>query len=82
MNRSLTAAAPYRRLRAAIRSLAPEELDEDGQHSAVHIVCFDCLVDDDPEIGPGLDVAREWGAADLDENGEWVGRLVEEDAEE
>jgi exoribonuclease II len=30
------------------------------------------LIDDHPEIDQGLDVAREYGVADLDENGEWV----------
>ena len=30
-----------------------------------------------PEIGRGLDLAREHGAADLDDDGEWVGRRLE-----
>jgi hypothetical protein len=30
------------------------------------------LIDDHPEIGRGLDMAREHGAADLAESGEWV----------
>jgi hypothetical protein len=39
-------------------------------------VCLHCLIDDHPEIGRGLDIAREYGVADLDENGEWgVGDL-------
>jgi hypothetical protein len=50
----------------------PEELDEKGQHPAVGIVCMNCLIDDNPEIGRGLDIAREYGVADLDDDGEWV----------
>jgi len=50
----------------------PDELDEDGQHPAVSIVCLHCLIEDNPEIGRGLDIAREYGVADLDENDEWV----------
>ena len=36
------------------------------------MVCLHCLLDDHPEIGPGLDIAREYGVADPDEDGEWV----------
>jgi hypothetical protein len=38
----------------------------------ITLVCLHCLIDDHPEIGRGLDIAREHGVADLDENGEWV----------
>ena len=31
-----------------------------------------CLLDEHPEIGRGLDLAREHGAADLDDDGAWV----------
>ncbi len=31
-----------------------------------------CLLDDHPELGRGLDIAREYGVADLDELGEWI----------
>jgi hypothetical protein len=51
---------------------APEELDEQGQHPDVSIVCLCCLIDDDPDLGRGLDIAREYGVADLDDGGEWV----------
>ena len=44
----------------------------DGFPEGVTIVCMHCLLDDHPEIGRGLDIAREYGVADLDENGEWV----------
>jgi hypothetical protein len=57
----------------------PDELDGLGEHPALSSVCLHCLIDDHPEIGRGLDVAREWGAADLDENGEWIGRVVDGD---
>ena len=50
----------------------PEELDERGRHPDVAIVCLGCLIDHNPEIGRGLDLAREYGVADLDDDGEWV----------
>ncbi len=34
--------------------------------------CLGCLLDDHPEVGRGLDIAREYGVADLGEDGEWV----------
>lgn len=57
------------------------DVPEDSTHPAIRWWCLHCLIDDFPEVGRGLDVAREWGAADLAENGEWVGRRVEETAE-
>jgi hypothetical protein len=48
----------------------PEDLDgidDDGSE----LVCVRCLIDEHPEIGRGLDIAREYGVADL-EDGEWV----------
>ena len=50
----------------------PEDAGRAGQHPAISLVCLHCLIDDHPEIGPGLDIAREYGVADLDEDGEWV----------
>jgi hypothetical protein len=50
----------------------PEELDEHGQHPAVSLMCMHCLLDEHPEVGRGLDIARGHGVADLDEDGEWV----------
>lgn len=50
----------------------PDELDERGEHPDVTIVHLACLLDDDPELGRGLDIAHEYGVADLDESGEWV----------
>ena len=39
------------------------------EFTVVHLVC---LIDDDPSLGRGLDLAREYGVADLDDDGEWV----------
>ncbi len=51
----------------------PDEVrPDDPRISLAHL---GCLLDDDPSLGRGLDLAREFGAADLDENDEWVGRL-------
>ena len=40
-----------------------------------------CLLDDHPELGLGLAIAREYGVADLDDDSEWVvgdlGRLTQ-----
>ena len=49
----------------------PDEVDglDDPR---VSLVCLHCLIDDHPEIGRGLDIAREYGVADLDDEGEWV----------
>ena len=44
--------------------------DDDSSDS--ELVCLHCLVDDQPEVGVALDLAREHGQVDLDENGEWV----------
>ena len=40
--------------------------------SGIDFVCLHCLIEDHPEIGRGLDIAREYGVADLDDGGEWV----------
>jgi hypothetical protein len=49
----------------------PDELERiDGAGS--ELVCLSCLIDSDSELGRGLDIAREYGVADLDERGEWV----------
>lgn len=53
---------------------APDPLDvpETGEHPAVAVVCVGCLLEDHPEIEPGLMIAAEYGIADLDGDGEWV----------
>ena len=49
------------------------DVDPDDDDSAdTELVCMHCLVDDHPEIGRGLDIAREYGIADLDDEGQWV----------
>lgn len=45
---------------------------DDDDPSDSEVVCLHCLVDDHPEIGVALDLAREHGQVDLDEEGEWV----------
>ena len=49
----------------------PDDLD-DGDELPEDLVCLHCLLDDHPELGRGLDIAREYGVADLDGDGEWV----------
>ncbi len=49
----------------------PADVGEAG-HPAITTVCLRCLIDDHPEIARGLDIAREYGVADLDDDGEWV----------
>jgi hypothetical protein len=49
----------------------PEDVGEVG-HPAITWVCLRCLSDADLEIGRGLSIAREYGVADLDDDGEWV----------
>jgi hypothetical protein len=52
----------------------PDDLPVDGNElpEGITVVCLCCLLDDHPEIGRGLDIAREYGVADLDDDGEWV----------
>jgi hypothetical protein len=54
------------------RRTRPEDIDDPNEHPGITLVCLRCLVDDHPELGRGLDIAREHGVADLGENGEWV----------
>jgi hypothetical protein len=35
-------------------------------------MCLGCLLEEHPEVGRGLDIARQHRVADLDDNGEWV----------
>ena len=34
-------------------------------------ICMGCVIDGHPEIGSGLDIAREHRVADLDDDGVW-----------
>jgi hypothetical protein len=38
----------------------------------ITFVCLRCLLDDHPEIGRGIEIAREGGVADLNGNGAWI----------
>ena len=49
----------------------PEDVAATG-HPAVSWVCLHCLSDAHPELAPGLDIAREYGVADLEKDGEWI----------
>ena len=57
----------------------PEDLPEvsDNLPPGITLVCLHCLLDEHPEMGRGLDLAREHGVADLEDDGEWVGRRLE-----
>lgn len=53
-----------------------DELHVDGvlfSHPAVSHWCLHCLIEEHPEIGRGLDLAKEHGQVDWDDDlGEWV----------
>jgi hypothetical protein len=54
-------------------------LDEDCPESGddytgeLTVVCLDCLLDQRPEVGRGLDIAKRHHAAHRDEAGDWIG---------
>jgi hypothetical protein len=50
-----------------LRADAPPEPDGSTPWK---LYCVDCVLDESPEIGRGLDLAREHGGAELD-GGEW-----------
>ena len=53
---------------------APEDVPEDNPlaHPSVSRWCLHCLLEEHPEIARGLDIAHEYGIADLDDSDEWV----------
>jgi hypothetical protein len=51
---------------------APEDVAENGEHPAIRVLCSRCLLEEHPEVEPGLEIAREYGVADLADGGEWV----------
>jgi hypothetical protein len=55
---------------------SPEDLEDvpvsGSLPEGITLVHLACLIDDDPDLGRGLDIAREHGVAELDESGEWV----------
>jgi hypothetical protein len=52
----------------------PEDVAENGEHPAIGVWCSHCLLEEHPEVARGLVIAHEFGAADLDDDGVWVGR--------
>jgi hypothetical protein len=58
---------------------SPAELDEyanPADHPGIHAMHLDCLLEEHPEIRNGIALAGEHGAADLTDDGEWVGRTL------
>jgi|SRR6478672_6718924 len=47
----------------------PDEIGEDDPR--IEWWCLHCLINEHPEVGRGLDIAREHLVADLDDAGEW-----------
>ena len=60
------------RVHGAVRRRPDPDEVEGADDPRISLVCLRCLLDDHPEIGRGLDIARQYGVADLDENDEWV----------
>jgi hypothetical protein len=58
---------------------APDPGDVSVADRRIRWMHLGCVVEEYPEIGRGLDLAREFGAADLDDAGEWVGRKLAND---
>jgi hypothetical protein len=56
----------------------PQDVPEGGDNlpPGITLVCLHCLIEDHPEIGRGLDIAREYGVADLDDGGWVLGELM------
>jgi hypothetical protein len=48
----------------------PDEVEPDDPR--ITLVCLFCLIEDHPELGRGLEIARRFGVADLDEDGVWI----------
>ena len=51
---------------------APDPGDVTEDDPCITWVCLHCVINDHPEIGPGLDIARQHLVAELDENGDWI----------
>ena len=49
----------------------PADVPENAKHPGISSWCLACLRADYPEIVPGLDIAHEYGVADLDDD-QWV----------
>jgi hypothetical protein len=53
----------------------PDELKgyaNPAEHPGIRTIHLACLLEDYPEIGRGLEIAREHRVADLDEDGQWI----------
>jgi len=51
---------------------APDPHDVEPDDPRITLVHLSCLIDDHPELGRGLDIAREYGVADRGDDGERV----------
>ena len=51
---------------------APDPDDVTDDDPRIRWECLCCVIDEHPEIGRGLDIARQHRVADLDENGHWT----------
>jgi hypothetical protein len=51
----------------------PDDVRNPLRDRRIDWLCLHCLIEEYPEIGRGLDLARQHGAADLID-GDWVGR--------
>jgi hypothetical protein len=56
----------------------PDDVSDLVRDRRITWLCLHCLLEEHPEIGRGLDLARQQGAADLTDGG-WIGRRVEPD---
>ena len=50
----------------------PEDVDDPAAHPDIGLVHLHHLLEEDPGLARGLDIAFEYGVADLDDDGEWV----------
>ena len=50
----------------------PSEVDNPLEHPEVNFMDMEYLLEEHPEIARGLDIAHEYGLADLADSGEWV----------
>ena len=51
---------------------SPDPDKVEPEDPRITLVCLDCLIDDHPELGSGLDIARRFGVADFDADGTWI----------
>ncbi len=51
---------------------SPDPSEVEPGDPGLGLICLICVIDDFPGIGVGLEIARQFGVADIDENGEWI----------